>query len=188
MNLPKITLARKSGWQKFVRSALSTKRMATFVGVPAEKKSRKSEKINNAELLYVLSKGSPLRNLPATPWVEPAVQADGNRQRISAELRDYARAAMMDDWTTAKRFLRRAGMAGQNAARGWPTDARNGWPRLAESTERARLRKMGRQRGLQTTKQLAEFERGNASYPFTRNVDTGALRAAITHVERDTHK
>lgn len=185
MKLPTITLARKSGWEKLAKNLKAVGGAASYVGVPASKASRKKEKINNAELLFILSKGSPAHHLPATPWIEPALAATGNREIIADELRASAKARLAGDATNARQHLRRAGMAGQNAARSWPTDPRNGWPKLAPRTVQGRLRRMGKKAGKDTRKQLAEYEKGNADYPFTRNVDTGALRNAIIHVERE---
>lgn len=197
MKVPRIAIARKSGAAGLDERLRKIMGMASYVGVPAEKNSRKGEKINNAELLFVLSKGSPIHHLPATPWIEPSIEADGNRQPIANELGGVAKAILDGNPTEASQRLRKAGEAGQNAARSWPSDARNGWPRLSKRTEQARMRKMKKQPKVlrETREKLAEFETrlkaGEALadllsvYPFTRNVDTGALLKAITHVERE---
>lgn len=194
---PKIIVARKSGKAGFDKRLAKINRMASYVGVPAEKSSRKGKGINNAELLFILSKGSPIRHLPSTPWLEPAIAAEGNKEAISHELAGFAQAILDDKPAEALQRLKKAGQAGMNAAKSWPTDPRNGWPRLAPSTERARMRKLKNWPKLlkETRKQLAEFEKRLAAgealadllslYLFTRNVDSGALLAAITHVERE---
>lgn len=196
---PKITIARKSGSKALKERLAKIGKMASYVGVPAAKSTRKGEKINNAELLYVLSKGSPARHLPATPWLEPAIAAAGNREAIAHELAGFSKAILNDKPNEAIQKLRRAGTAGQNAAQSWPTDPRNGWPRLAPSTEKARMRKMQSQpkvlketqeklaafNALDETKQAEALAAHLGAYPFTRNVDSGALLRAIIHVERE---
>jgi len=73
--------------------------------------------LNNAELLYVFSKGSPANHQPARPVIEPAIVADGNRQAISHELAQANKAQLDGDAEGAKRFLKRAGIAGENASK-----------------------------------------------------------------------
>lgn len=189
MKLPEITLARKSGWEKFAKNLKATGKMATYVGIPAAtderrakyaeqsanikgtgkradrkrarlKKLSSGEGLNNAELLFIHTKGSPKRKIPARPVVEPAIEADGNRQAISSELKAYGQAQLAGDQAEARRRIKRAGMAGQNAARSWFTDGRNNWAPNAPST----------------------IARKGSDKPL---IDTGALRAAITHVEKE---
>jgi hypothetical protein len=153
---PKITVARKSNQKSFYKAVVNMQKMAAYVGVPADKSSRQSSLlaiagatagssakakskreraisqskrgVNNAELLFLHSKGSPIRRLPARPIVEPAVMADGNRQAIAHELAETGKLALAGDQAGAERRLQRAALAGQNAARRWFVDPRNGWP------------------------------------------------------------
>ncbi len=113
--------------------------------------------ISNAQLLWIFSKGSPLRSQPARPVLEPAVEARGNREAIAAELAGAARAALAAKQGEVTRYLKRAGLAGQNAARSWFTDTRNGWAPNAPATIAAK----------------------GSDRP---GIDTGAMRAAITYV------
>jgi hypothetical protein len=123
-------------------------------------KLRKAAKqdVNNAELLFIFTNGSPLRKQPPRPVLQPAVQADGNKQAISHELAEAQKAALLGlgEAEVLKR-LSRAGLAAQNAARRWFTDARNGWEPNAEST----IRRKGSNRP---------------------GIDTGSMRGAITYV------
>lgn len=184
---PNITLSRKSGKAGLDKSLGQIERMATFVGIPAANASRRREKmaslagsisgtsksakkkakraanaaaknITNAEILFVNSKGSMLRKIPARPVLEPAIAADDGA--ISHELGEMAKAVMANDMPEAKKRLKQAGIAGQNAARAWITDPRNGF---APNSPR-------------TVKQ-----KGSAQ-PM---IDWGIMRAAITHVERE---
>ena len=90
--------------------------------------------VNNAELLFIFSKGSPARNQDPRPVLEPAIEADGNRQPISRELAGMAKAHLDGDKAKEMEFANRAALAGQNAARDWFTDSRNSWSPNAPST------------------------------------------------------
>lgn len=155
-------------------------RLAAYVGVPAAtskersahllklagvRRGKKADKLrkaaesdlNNAETLFLLSKGSPLRGQPPRPVLEPAVQADGNHQPIARELAAKAKAQMDGDEAGAVAATQRAALAAQNAARAWFTDPRNNWAPNAPST----IRRKGSDRP---------------------GIDTGATRAAIVGV------
>ncbi len=123
------------------------------------KRLRKTAKqdVNNAELLFLLTSGSPLHKQPPRPVLGPAVEADGNRQPIARELASAAKATLEGDRAKALEYTQRAALAGQNAARQWFTDARNNWAPNAPST----IRRKGSARP---------------------GIDTGAMRAAIAGV------
>jgi hypothetical protein len=112
---------------------------------------------NLAHSLYIHSHGSPLWQIPPRPIIEPAIEAKGNIEPIRDELKEAATAVLDGDKAEAVRHLKRAGMTGQNAARGWFTDSRNGWAPNAPSTIKAK----GSDRPL---------------------IDTAQLRKAITYV------
>jgi hypothetical protein len=185
MQFPKITIGRKSQKKSFDQGMAKIKGMASYVGVTAKTSSRKGQKINNAELLFILSKGSPIRKLPATPWLEPSIAADGNREPIANELAAMSKACLDNNPKEAMARLRRAGTAGQNAAQSWPMDARNGWPELKDSTKKSRLRRMKKKARAAFAVAQMEYLAGVGPNPFTRNVDTSALLNSITHVERE---
>jgi hypothetical protein len=171
---PSITLGRKSGSKP---DFAGVGKLAAYVGIPAAagrerrqqllnmagkargKRKARLEKaaaqdVNNAELLYIHTNGSPARGIPKRPVLEPAVQADGNRESISAELAASTRASLHGDKNLAAAHMRRTALAGQNAARGWFTDAHNGWPPNTSATIAAK----------------------GSARPL---IDTGALRGAI---------
>jgi hypothetical protein len=178
-----ITLARKSGadaLNKRLKSIFGNK--AAYVGVPAstskdrkaklldmagragKKKAAKLKKaaeadVSNAELLFIHTKGSPIRGIPARPVIQPAIEADGNHQKISRELASSAKAYLEGSKEKGDKFMLRAALAGQNAARKWFTDSRNGWAPNAASTIAAK----GSDRPL---------------------IDTGALRQSIIGIVR----
>jgi len=144
-----------------LRAALAAVRDSeVLVGIPQEKIHRKKGKINNASLMYIMTHGSPIRNIPARPVIEPAIEAAGNKERIAAELKDAATAYLERDPQRAIDFLNRAGIAGMNASKRWFTDARNAW----EPDKPATIKRKGSARPL---------------------IDTGQLRKSITFVVRE---
>ncbi len=180
---PKITLARKSGAVALAKRVAGITKLAAYVGVPAAasrerssqllkmagnakgKRLKRLEKaaqsdVTNAELLFIHTKGSPLRKIPARPVLEPAVEAEGNRQAIAFELSGSVKASLAGDHDGAVKKMKRAALAGQNAARGWFTDARNHW---APNT-------------------LGTIARKGSNRPL---IDTGALRASIVGVVKE---
>lgn len=177
---PTITVARKSGAAAVLKRVAGVQRMSAYVGVPAttskarsdqllgmaETKSRKKAAqlrkaaeadVNNAELLFIFTKGSPLRHQPARPVLQPAISAAKNQKIIVRELAKAVRANLHGDRATALVQTKRAALAGQNAARSWFTDAQNGWAPNAPST----------------------IARKGSDRP---GIDTGAMRAAITGI------
>lgn len=144
--VPKVAKAEEA-----VKSGRATKKQKRLA-------SRADDDVNNAELLYIHTKGSPKRKIPARPIIEPAVNAPGNKEKICRELADMATAAF-EGKTAAqvKRHAKRAALAGQNAVREWFTDPRNGWKPNTPGTIEAK----GSDRPL---------------------IDTGSLRSAIVGV------
>ena len=104
--------------------------------------------------LYLHSKGSPMTLQKPRPVLEPAVEADGNRQAIASEIAASCKANLAGDHELAVKKMKRAALAGQNAARSWFTDSRNNWAPNKPSTIKAK----------------------GSNRP---GIDTGAMRAAI---------
>lgn len=129
-----------------------------LVGIPAEENSRDSGEINNAQLLYIHTHGSPLRHIPARPVIEPAIEyAKG---RITRELQRAITAAADGDVDGAEQGLERTGMAAQNACRAWFTNPDNHWAPNSPIT----------------------IAHKGSSRPL---IDTGSLRKSIIYVVRD---
>lgn len=137
------------------------KQVDVLVGIPQAKSSRPSdgEKINNAELLFIHTHGSPLRGIPARPVLEPALEEKTTRLTIIQYLKRAIEYYLNDDLVKMKKELERAGMIGQNAARGWFVNPNNGWAPNKPATIKAK----GSDRPL---------------------IDTGEMRKAITYVVR----
>jgi hypothetical protein len=119
-----------------------------------------TEDANNAELLFIHTKGSPIRHIPARPVLEPAVAANGNRQPIAAELAASVKASLAGDKELAVKKMKRAALQGQSVSRAWFTDSRNNWAPNAPGT----IKRKGSDRPL---------------------IDTGALRNAIVGIVRE---
>lgn len=130
-----------------------------LVGIPAENKDRRnSDEVNNAALLYLHTYGSPLRQIPARPVLEPAIE--DKKEIIGRWLGAAAKAALGGNAAKARDKLMRAGLIGKAAAKRWFDNPKNGWPRNSERTIRAK----------------------GSDKPL---VDTDQMRKAITHVLRD---
>jgi hypothetical protein len=125
------------------------------VGIPQRSKSRGRGKINNAELLFIHTNGSPVRNIPPRPVIEPSIEA--NQEYIAAQLAVAAKAALDNDPDGVMQAMNRAGQVAANGAKQWFFDRRNGWKPLSPATIRAK----------------------GSSQPL---IDTGSMRRAITYV------
>lgn len=110
-------------------------------------------KYSQAYELYIQSHGSPLWHIPPRPVLEPSI--DRNREQIAKQLQQAATAALEGNDPMPE--LHKAGMIGQNIARGWFTNPDNGWPENAPST----------------------VEEKGSDRPL---IDTGEMRKAITYV------
>jgi hypothetical protein len=177
---PTITIARKSGKLAFAKRMAGLSKLAAYVGVPAANKDARSEQlldmasragkkkaaklkkaakedVNNAELLFIFEKGSPLHKQPSRPVLKPAIE--GAKESISNEIKASIKASLAGDSEKAKKKMMRAALAGQNAARRIFTQE-NGWAPNAESTIKAK----------------------GSDVP---GIDTGAMRAAIIGIVRE---
>ena len=157
-----VTVTKKGPGAAAVQQGIAkVLRQEVLVGIPAATTPRRGDPLNNASLLFIHTNGSPLRNIPARPVIEPAIAADGNRQVISQELKSVAKACLDGDKTQTQVSLKRAGMAGANASISWFTDPRNNWAPNTPET----IRRKGSDKPL---------------------IDTSALRKSITYVVRVT--
>lgn len=158
-----------------------------LIGIPSAKTARNSDgSVNNAELGYILSEGvqtsemrdevskkqdggssypdavaayiashgDPAFAIPPRPFLQPSIEA--NQDLIAKQQSKIIQTALNKPQNTELE-IRKLGMLGQNLARGWFTDPRNGWPPNAPST----------------------VARKGSDRP---NIDTGQLRRAITYV------
>lgn len=132
---PTVTLSVSGkGMGPILNSLQKLERSQVYVGIPEAKATRKKSKINNAQLMYIHTNGSPIRGIPARPVIEPAIKAHGNVEPITEEMKQAAAAALDGKSSQVKQHLRRAGLTGQNAAKAWFVDPRNHWAPNAPST------------------------------------------------------
>ena len=132
-----------------------------LVGIPQAKASRAElgEKINNAELLFIHTNGSPIRNIPARPVIEPAINEKTTKLTIMEHFKSAVVAAFEGNQQEFRTQLEIAGMVAQNAARAWFTNPANGWAPNAPATIKAK----------------------KSSRPL---IDTGEMRKSIIYVVR----
>jgi hypothetical protein len=106
--------------------------------------------------MYLQVHGSPLWQSPPRPIIEPAIEH--HKDEIASLLQEaLIKALECKDFLPA---LKKAGMKGQNVARGWFTNPLNQWP---------------------PNSPLTVAEKGSDK-PL---IDTGELRKSITYVIRD---
>lgn len=135
--------------------------VGVYVGIPEDESPREgSGQVSNAQLMYIHTNGSELRGIPARPIIEPAIEAEDNKEKIAEQFSLAAESALKSAKGVAMSHLEKAGMYGQNSARGWFTDPRNGWEPNSPTT----ILRKGSERPL---------------------IDTGQLRASITYVVKE---
>lgn len=185
-----VTLTRTGpGTKKIFEGLKALKGAQVLVGIPQadnqrfDDKGRKnaSKGINNAEALFIFSKGSPLRGQPPRPVIEPAIQADGNKQRVAKQLALASKAALQGDQSGMVEHLDKAGTAGESAAKRWFRDTRNGWEPNAPSTVRAKLGKLTAKKRAAALQAIQDAG-GDQTGIITPGINTGQMRRAITHV------
>ncbi len=181
---PGITITRKSGVAAFSKRLAGLQKINAYVGVPSSGKNERTshllelagktkgkqkkarltklagQDVTNSELLFIHTNGSKLKHIPPRPVLQPAIEAEDNKAKIIYEIEGAMRAQLAGDKEGAEKKMLRAALAGQNAARKWFTDPRNGWKGNAQRT----IDEKGSDRPL---------------------IDTGALRAAIVGVVKE---
>ena len=150
--------SHSGGFSGLLSRLFRLERMAVYVGVPQGRASRSGAEINNAELLYIHTNGSPARNIPARPVIEPALKY--HKEKVMTQYSKALTAAAEGDKKNLNTALIRTGLAGQNAARDWFTNPANNWSPNSPRT----IAKKGSSRPL---------------------IDTATLRKSIVYVVRE---
>ena len=153
---------------------------SVYVGVPEDTTGRPTGEMTNATLLAIHSKGSPLQKIPARPVIEPAIEAEDNKLKITKQLLQAAIKGIDGDEEEFLEGLAKAGMVAQNVCRAWFTDPRNGWPPNRPATVMRKLRKL---KGKKKKKAVESYLAGGRV--DTPLIDTGELRKSITYVVRE---
>lgn len=161
-------------------------RKQVYVGIPESKAARKTGNINNAQLMYIHTNGSPVNHIPARPVIEPAIEDAPTKKLIVEQLRDAAEAGFAGEDTAMETHLDAAGQIGSNASKRWFTSSRNGWPKNKPSTIRNKLRKL---RGTAFDEAMDILDSGGDIASIdTPLIDTGEFRRSITYVVGEDKK
>lgn len=110
-----------------------------YVGIPQEHTNRK-EGVTNAELLFIHTNGSPIKNIPPRPVIEPVLE--NNKQRIQKRV-NLGIKTLLETGNEEKALgeLKKAGIDATNLTRRWFKNPENGWPPNSPSTARRKRRK-----------------------------------------------
>lgn len=148
--------SRVDNYQRLEQSLKELSNIRVYVGIPEEKASREGDNgPNNAELLYIHSKGSELQNIPARPVLEPVIEK--NQPQISQLLKKAMKSGLSGDRVKMIAEFHQAGQYAENKAKAYFVDNTNGWPPNSPKT----------------------VARKKSNRPL---IDTGQLRKSITHV------
>jgi hypothetical protein len=156
---PTITVKVENN-ETFIKEAIEKlSKSDVLVGIPQKESSRQGEKINNAELLFIHTNGSPLRGIPARPVLQPAIEQKTTKLFIIQYLNEAAKSMLNGNEAQFMSSLNAAGMIAQNAAREWFVNPNNNWPPNKPATIKAK----------------------KSDRPL---IDTGEMRKSIVYVVR----
>jgi hypothetical protein len=147
------------GFAGLVKRLQGLQKRQIQVGIPQQTSSRKSEGINNAELLYIHTHGIRRkamrkemqegmdRGLKYSEAFSLYIQSHGsplwhspprpvlepaikaNKEKIALQFSKIVKATADGNADAMERAITSTGMTAQNACRAWFKDPRNGWPR-----------------------------------------------------------
>lgn len=166
-------VSKGEGLSKMLEAVREFTQNEVLVGIPEDSSARGGD-INNAQLLYIHTNGSPLMGIPARPLIEPAIETPENSAMIADAFKDGFVAALEGNSAGASMALESAGMLGQAAVQGHFTGA-NGWAANAGITIEG-----GWMRNKKSGKPFKVKGKGS-NRPL---IDTGNLRNAITYAVR----
>lgn len=91
---------RKDIYDKFKQSLKKISKVDLLVGVPQEETQREagSKSITNAELMFIHTNGSPAKNIPPRPTIEPTINE--NKARITKMFSEGVKNALSEDGST----------------------------------------------------------------------------------------
>lgn len=108
-----------------------------LVGIPGETAERKEGGITNASLGFIHEYGSPVRNIPARPFLVPGIR-EAERD-VLPKMAKFARNRLTE-WSGARKELNAIGMAAQAAVKNRIV-RQEGFTPLSPKTIAARKRK-----------------------------------------------
>lgn len=161
---PTTKVVKRKDTSKEVFAALNalTKR-DVLVGIPESHAQRPPDEegeeslLNNAELAYLHTEGSPAQRIPPRPFLQPAI-IDGSKEIGALQIK-VIKAALAGKADLAIRNQEKLGLHAQILVQNWFTDPKNNWPPNAPLTIRLK----------------------GSSSPM---IDSGELRKSITYVLR----
>ena len=169
---------------ELLRNVQEIAKIGIFVGIPESTTERDDDSgMNNATLLMIHTKGSPLRGLPARPLIEPALEDEANSKKIADDLAKISEALLSSNPSKALQLMENTGQDAVNIVTDWFDNPNNNWPPDTDATIKAKLRKTNKSLKKRTT--LFEKYKAGASNVNTTLVDTDAMRKAITYVLGD---
>jgi hypothetical protein len=136
---------------------------SVYVGIPAEKSSRKDEAITNAELAYVHTHGSPVNGIPPRPFLKPSIKK--NMATVAILQKQMIAAGLKGDKTGVNRAAELLGMHSRDNAKKYITEGTN----LAPNSPAVYARK------------LAKSKKQSDATPKPL-IDTAALLNSISYV------
>ena len=149
--------------QQLMQAMKDIAELDVLVGIPEANNTRPGDPVTNAQLAFIHTNGSPIRNIPARPFIEPAIEDDS--ENISGILAEAMAALLEGNVTEANEKLEKAGMQGQRAAQLWfERPDKNQWPENSPATKARKLKK-----------------RATEPQPL---IDTDKMRKSITYVIR----
>lgn len=108
-----------------------------LIGIPATENQREGDPIGNAALGYIHEKGSPVKNIPARPFLEPGVAKVA--PKLVEEMKVGAQKILDGGEKAIDRAMNRAGIIAQNSVKS-TIRAGEGFAPLAPATLAARKR------------------------------------------------
>lgn len=148
---------RKDIYKQVKKKLLDFSKQDLLIGVPQEKTQREGNErsITNAELMFIHTNGSPARNIPKRPTIEPTI--DENKAKITEKFKNAVNKILQNKGD-GKDDLEKLGLWIVNKVK-----ARFGSDELAENAP-STIAKKGSDRPL---------------------IDTGQLRNSVTYVIRN---
>lgn len=161
--------------QKLMQELEALKDIRVLVGIPEEENLRRDEEdssVGNALLAYVHDNGSPVRGIPARPFMKPGIARV--QSKISSFMRKAAKAHLEGQMEEKIKLLHNAGMVAADSIRS-VINIGEGFTPLKRATL------LGRMRRREYLKNLSKEEREDIMDSFHPLVDTGQMRNAITY-------
>lgn len=112
---------------------------SVYVGIQQKDTTRDGDDVTNAELLFIHTNGSPARNIPPRPVIEPALKDD--KERLGDMMKKAAQYVFSGNFGEALRQLELVGHRGQKDARDWFYNPKNNWPLNSPEVIQEKMRK-----------------------------------------------